>query len=158
MADELEADLASSGGAMSTTRAVSLLGLGEEDADGEFVIRTSVLPLVTNVNKYIIDQLISGGGYDSGQRPFVGLNLDSNPAYEPWLPVAVPLPVPITVSFLMQNLKVVNDHIYFKGILRSSWQDERLSYDAIVPHRGRPPNVYFPQTSDVWTPDMYALP
>ena len=135
---------------MSSTRASLVLGLGERVTH----ISTDVLPVVTNANGYVINT-IQDDGYDPGQLPFVGLNIPGQSTFLPWLPVGDPLPVPITVSFRLQNLKVVNEHIYYKGYLRATWEDRRLRYDNRVPQNGRPSSVKFGSPEEVWTPDMY---
>ena len=65
-------------------------------------------------------------------------------------------PVPIEMQYAIENLQVVNNHVYFKGYLRLFWNDPRLRWDLFVPARPSFESVVTLRSSDdIWTPDAY---
>ena len=115
--------------------------------DGSNILRTSVLPLVTDLNAFITRGILDG--YQAATRPFVADPADPEGSSA----------VPIEVQFQLQNLKVINDHVYFKGYLRLYWHDTRLKYDQLVPDSAKAlpsyANVFLGNSSAIWTPDVF---
>ena len=107
------------------------------DEIGSTTISTPTLPNIKNVNEYVLRQVVEDG-YDVNEIPYSGGG-----------------PLTVDVQFALQNLKVVNNHVYFKGYLRMWWPDTRLHYHQLVPRRPPPSRIRIGGPTDIWTPDVY---
>ena len=144
--DRLEGMLRSGEAPLNTAKASRALGLGLLDANSSAqaaVMTTGVLPVVPNIDSYIIRSILTN--YDVNSPPYAG-----------FLGPADRAPVPVEVQYSIDNLKVENGKVYFKGNLRLFWNDPRLRWDVYVPIEPNTSRIVTLRSSTViWTPDAY---